>query len=63
MIQVFFSSVENDHDNKVVLLVNFLLESLAASHGYYYMGDGCADALVVMLALASLVHSAIIKET
>ena len=31
----FFSSVENDHDNKVVLLVNFLLESLAASHGYY----------------------------
>ena len=31
----FFSSVENDHDSKVVLLVNSLLESLVASHGHY----------------------------
>ena len=46
----------NRHYGVVVQLINFLLETLAASHDSYFMGNGRADALVVKLAIASPVH-------
>ncbi|MCD9526533.1 hypothetical protein [Photobacterium carnosum] len=52
----FFSSVGNSNDSEVVQLINFLLGSLAASHDYYLMENGRADALVVMLAMVNPVH-------
>ncbi|WP_181317595.1 hypothetical protein [Photobacterium phosphoreum] len=55
--------MQNRHCGVVVQLVNFLLGSLAASHGYYLIENGRADALVVMLAMASPAHFTLFKET
>ena len=49
----------NRYCEVVIQLIHFLLGTLAASHDSYFMGNGRADALVVMLAIASPVHSAI----
>ncbi|WP_181314646.1 hypothetical protein [Photobacterium phosphoreum] len=43
-------------------MINFLLGSLAASHGYYLIENGRADALVVMLAMASPPTSHYLKK-
>jgi hypothetical protein len=54
--------MQNRHSKQQFSWLGSLLGSLAASHDYYLMENGRADALVVMLVMASPVHFTLLKK-